>query len=171
MNARTVAVTENIWHPRYDETGNIEFDFAVLTLAEDVDWSDAYQPVCAPQGNDEYYNGQTATVSGWGTTVSGGSITQELRCTNVPMMLNSDCENAFPSGWVTEDMICAGYIGGNDRDSCQGDSGGPLAVRNSAGQFELVGIVSWGIGCAGITPGVYSQVNFQLDWIRNPSNP
>jgi len=49
-------------------------------------------------------------------------------------------------------MICAGVPGGG-KGACQGDSGGPLVV---AGQ--LVGIVSWGVGCAEPDyPGVYSN--------------
>ena len=163
---KTVDVIGNNWHPRYDETGNLEFDFAVLTLAESVSWDDGAQPVCAPQGDDESYDGQTSTVSGWGTTFSGGSVTNELRYTNVPIIPSARCASSFPNGWVTDDMICAGNQGGNDRDSCQGDSGGPLAVKNASGQFEVVGIVSWGIGCAGLTPGVYSEVWQEMDWIN-----
>jgi len=50
-------------------------------------------------------------------------------------------------------MICAAVPGGG-KDACQGDSGGPLVVNGT-----LVGIVSWGIGCAEADyPGVYSNV-------------
>lgn len=48
---------------------------------------------------------------------------------------------------VPSKQICAGYDAGA-KDSCQGDSGGPLMIENDVGLFELVGLVSFGVGCA-----------------------
>lgn len=57
-------------------------------------------------------------------------------------------------------MVCAGYENGGF-DSCQGDSGGPLVSDG-----VLVGVVSWGKGCAepGF-PGVYAKVSAVREWI------
>jgi Secreted trypsin-like serine protease len=46
---------------------------------------------------------------------------------------------------VPNNMICAGDANGGE-DSCQGDSGGPLIMTNDQGEYELIGIVSWGYG-------------------------
>jgi trypsin len=63
-------------------------------------------------------------------------------------------------GYLTENMFCAGYLDGR-KDGCQGDSGGPLIVDNT-----LVGIVSWGNGCAQENfPGVYTKVQNYASWI------
>ena len=52
-------------------------------------------------------------------------------------------------------MVCAGVPGGG-KDSCSGDSRGPMVLKKSG---ELVGIVSWGTGCAKPGyPGVYANV-------------
>jgi len=67
--------------------------------------------------------------------------------------------------WVTDNMICAGYMTGG-KDSCQGDSGGPLVCRRGDSWWQH-GVVSFGHGCALQNyPGVYTDVVKYLPWIR-----
>ena len=45
---------------------------------------------------------------------------------------------------ITPGMLCAK---GFNQDACNGDSGGPFTVKDGD-QHSLVGVVSWGVGCA-----------------------
>merc|ERR1711937_399572 len=68
-------------------------------------------------------------------------------------------------GEITDAMMCAGDTSDGGEDACQGDSGGPLYDKNAD---TLVGVTSWGIGCAlEDYPGVYSRISDQWEsWIK-----
>jgi trypsin len=62
-------------------------------------------------------------------------------------------------------MFCAGLAAGG-KDSCQGDSGGPIIDSSKT----LVGVVSWGAGCAQPgKPGVYSSIGALRSFITSNS--
>ncbi|KAJ9597897.1 hypothetical protein L9F63_011263 [Diploptera punctata] len=98
--------------------------------------------------------GAISIVSGWGTLTSGGSSPITLQVVSVPVVSHESCNSAYSLyGGITRTMICAGAEQGG-KDACQGDSGGPMVVDD-----ELVGVVSWGVGCANARyPGVYANV-------------
>ncbi|CAL4064927.1 unnamed protein product [Meganyctiphanes norvegica] len=145
-------------------------DFSLLELSTPLNLDSVdpeIRPVCLPSAsNPSQYENVPSVVSGWGTTSSGGSQPNALRDTTVKTMSNSQCNQNYGSGTILNSMICAANPG---RDSCQGDSGGPL-VRNVGGYFNLIGVVSWGYGCADSRyPGVYSRVTNAINWITTTS--
>merc|ERR1719370_349875 len=156
-------------HPQYN--GN-SHDIAMVKLAEVADLS-IYAPVCMPRQAD--YTGLRTTVIGWGDTASNrmpgeppvtkavSSVLMELE--GLQVRSDSACATALgqvTQSAITDDMVCAG--GEEGKDACQGDSGGPLMYEGTSGQ--LVGVVSWGIGCARAgLPGVYAEVAKFQDWI------
>jgi secreted trypsin-like serine protease len=146
-------------HPKWDRKTN-DYDVAVLLLASA---SQLGRPIklasVAPQPGIDTW------VSGWGTTSSQGSGSATLRAAKVPIVATSVC-NAAQSydNSITPRMICGGKEEGGV-DSCQGDSGGPMVV-GTLNNEQLVGIVSWGEGCAQrLKYGVYTNVAEVSGWI------
>jgi len=143
-------------------------DIAILKLNRDATFNDNVIPACLPTNINELYVGKSAKVSGWGTTSSGGSTSNVLKETDVTITAQSDATcTKYASGAVgvlPNIKMCA-YK--DNTDSCQGDSGGPLAVKEN-GKHTVVGVVSYGQGCA--TPGyagVYARVTSYDSWIRS----
>merc|ERR1719367_1962974 len=146
-------------HPDYNSI-NYDNDYSILTLATPVEFSAAIAPACLPSTNSDFA-GVLATVSGWGTLSSGGNQPTVLNEVDVTVQSNAECNSAYGSG-ITDNMICAADAG---KDSCQGDSGGPLVAQEND-KYTLIGVVSWGYGCAMPQyPGVYARVTEKMDWI------
>jgi trypsin len=100
------------------------------------------------------------TVVGWGATREGGAVSQKLLKVAVPLQNSTACERSYP-GDITVNMFCAGETVGG-KDSCQGDSGGAIFTAGA-----LVGVVSWGDGCARPNKyGVYTKAANFTAWIQ-----
>jgi len=127
-----------------------------------------YPPVTIDDGSQNLPAGTDVTVMGWGNTRDSffnGRPSDILLEVEVDIVSNAECNSDYGGG-VTSNMICAAREG---KDACQGDSGGPLVVRGADyTQDVVVGIVSWGIGCANPRyPGVYSRISQGYDWISS----
>lgn len=137
------------------------------------------------------YIGTKAIATGWGTLREDGKPTCLLQEVEVPVMSLQECRNtSYNSKMISDNMLCAGYKEGK-KDSCQvtwfllilnlflfynllihfiyqqGDSGGPLIAERIDKKYELIGVVSWGNGCAREGyPGVYTRVTKFIDWLK-----
>jgi trypsin len=161
VNGTAGSITRNvdqvIVHPQYSGW-SLNNDYALLHLSQPVTNFEPIQLVTDTSHDEEPV---MATTMGWGATQSGGWGSNILLEVDVP--IDDSCGN-YSNSDITNNMVCAGYSGGG-YDSCQGDSGGPLIMTNSDGEYELIGIVSWGYGCAEPGyPGVYSKIHSRLEW-------
>ncbi|ELW47049.1 Coagulation factor XI [Tupaia chinensis] len=92
------------------------------------------------------------------------TIQDTLQKVKIPLVSSEECQARYRSHKITSKMLCAGYQEGG-RDACKGDSGGPLSCKHNE-VWHLVGITSWGEGCAQRErPGVYTNVVEYVDWI------
>jgi len=159
-----VKVNEIIKHPDYEPytDTDVDHDYAILRLAKPVSFTKKVRPACLPDDLTSTYEGTVATVTGWGHLRKNGSSPDVLQEVDVKVMTNAKCESDHSKGDITKNMLCASAPG---KDSCQGDSGGPLIAPEN-GRKTLIGIVSWGRGCAKRRrPGVFARVTEQMDWI------
>lgn len=144
-------------------------DAALLRLSTPLALSGTVTPIAFATPDDVAAGatdaGRAATVSGWGATSSGSSSTPDtLRAATLALVSATAAQAAYAQESLTADQLAAAAAG---RDSCQGDSGGPLTVSSSRGPL-LVGIVSWGYGCADPAwPGLYGRVSAFASWIAS----
>jgi len=166
--AEKIQSSKILMHPYYTAPMGIpSYDFAIIKLSRPVQFDDSIQPICLPNPT-ESYDDNLAEVTGWGRLAADNFIPPTiLQTVNVTTMTNKKCQELFDKddfqGKITPNMLCAADPG---KDSCKGDSGGPLITLNKEkSYYSQIGVVSWGFGCAGLTPGVYSRVTDQMYWI------
>lgn len=160
-------------HPKYQQltTKEAYSDIAILELKDPdaelsdstIDWN---WKETIPRA------GEYVTAAGFGYISEGWNALPDpnrLLRVDVPVVSRPECKNRYENvdGSV---HLCAGREEGNC-DSCQADSGGPLryieTLENGSRRQLLVGIVSFGSGCAqSRSPGVYTRVSTYAAWIN-----
>jgi len=170
-----IGVVKELSHPRYDphSTNN---DYMLLFLERPVEGDVKFADVT----EDFVGVSESVTVVGWGDVDIDSDVStlaDELQEVEVYTISNQDCDDSegMVDGWednyngqITSSMLCAEHP--KEKDACQGDSGGPLVKKSGSGNsedFDLVGVVSWGAGCAHDDfPGVYARISAEYDWIK-----
>ncbi|NXJ53695.1 FA10 factor, partial [Spizaetus tyrannus] len=158
---------EQTWtHPHYD-SNHYNGDIALLYLSSDVIFNEYAIPICLPSPNLATLlseEGRIGMVSGWGATHDRGSTLRFLMKVQLPIVNMETCQRSTDR-LITDNMFCAGY-NTEVADTCKGDSGGPFTVPYHNTWF-LLGIVSWGEGCAEKGKyGVYTRVSNYIPWIQ-----
>lgn len=114
----------------------------------------------------------TLVVLGWGMTVfrDESSYPEILQIAELDYIPNDACKSMTNKNgqtlgdWILEDHLCAWE---ERMDACSGDSGSPLILPGLSREGDvLIGVVSWGLDCAGPLPGVYSRTSFIHSWLE-----
>ncbi|XP_070941262.1 putative serine protease 29 [Macaca nemestrina] len=164
-------VSQIIVHPNY-VTAGLGADVALLQLAKPVICAADVRTVKLSPVLLELTPRDKCWVTGWGAIKMFESLPPPYRLQQVSVQVleNAVCDQQYRNAsghtgdrqLILDDMLCAGSEG---RDSCYGDSGGPLVCRVRR-SWRLVGVVSWGYGCAlRDFPGVYARVQTYVPWI------
>ena len=155
VDATTIIVNENWTRQTHD------FDIALVEVGADLGGT----AIAGDTTGSEHPAAMPIRITGWGrTSMSASAGTRILQGVSVPYVTRDVCNGpASYDGAITDQMICAGLQEGG-LDACQGDSGGP-ATADVGGRRVLVGIVSWGQGCALRDKyGIFTRVASFASW-------
>ncbi|NWV76376.1 ACRO protein, partial [Dasyornis broadbenti] len=154
--------------PQHYVAATARNNIALLELEQPVECSDYIQLACVPDSSLAVAELRTCYIAGWratpDTAPSPRLVLQEAKVRLMDVQL---CNSSrWYGGAVQPQDLCAGYPRGGI-DTCQGDSGGPLVCKDNAEDtFWLVGLASWGRGCATARrPGVFSSTQHFREWI------
>ncbi|MEK7991054.1 MAG: serine protease [Thiotrichaceae bacterium] len=165
-------VEQVIQHPDWRDKNDVVFpDIGLIKLKEPVT---SVKPVSIVRDKESnLFNADNlAMVMGWGRTVASARVYPDiLKQVQVPLVDFAVCQQAYTGAEIILPYsICAGYAEGG-KDSCVGDSGGPLVIQDEAGQWQQLGVVSFGGKesgplCAGENAyGIYTQPASFTDFI------
>jgi secreted trypsin-like serine protease len=155
-----IGIAKVLVHAGYNEDAH-ENDLALLKL----DGPLAGEVIPLAQPGVQFRMCERLEVISWARTKERAPLALISQSTEVPFIDGTTCNaaNAY-KGAIKTSMMCAGYRDGRF-DDCYGDSGGPLVWRARNGPV-LVGILSWGDGCAQrLRYGVYTRIDAYSDWI------
>jgi len=172
---KKVTAERVILHPEYRQSGLVN-DICILKFNGNGQVnlkSHNGDAACLPNRGEEPSHGTICWAAGWGLVNSpwGKSMPQELQEVDLQIYSNEECEKTQNSGYLRRaEHLCAGWPQGG-KDGCQGDSGGPLICADEESQPVVVGVTSWGFGCAEPnSPGVWTKVSSYIDWIEENMN-
>ena len=154
-------------HPDYNPNDLWINDIAILELTRPI--TDNVQSITLPQDFGDYSNQSVYQVFGLGQTSTDDQTGPNyLRWAEIQPLTDSQC-SSLVSGFNSQESLCAN--GFQDRDYtgiCSGDSGGPLTYQDNNGNYQQIGIVSYGSSrCESpAIPSVFTEVLNYTPWIE-----
>ena len=170
-------------HPAFNPA-RLSNDIAILFVDRNINLNHPYiNTACLPSCNEQFDfqfsngTGVRCWVAGWGKNEFDGSFQSLQHKVDVPLVNNAQCNADLKTALNSQargvgdrftldpSELCAG--GEVGKDACTGDGGSPLVCQASSGRWTVVGLVTWGVGCADQLPGVYVRVSQFKEWIDN----
>ncbi|KAK9892315.1 hypothetical protein WA026_019119 [Henosepilachna vigintioctopunctata] len=159
--AQVYKIQNFIVHPQFEPTTQ-QNDIALVKTVKAITFSMYVGPICLPfRYTSIDLTGLPVIALGWGSDDFSSPRSQVLQEVTIDVISNAQCSNT--EKYVRDSNICTFT---SNKDTCQGDSGGPLAwMATSTRRLQLVGVVSYGLGCATARPSVNARVTSYLSWI------
>jgi len=168
-----LVVEDIVVHPNFTDYDN---DVALLKLPRN--YQNQFTPVCLPPddrfSDEDSYTGLRCVATGWGQTSKEGTLESKLHQSVLRVVNTTDCARLYSLKYgvtITSGHVCAGPDMGTVTRTCVGDSGGPLQCNFKDGKWYLVGLTSFGSGCAkpGF-PDVFVRISHFSNWIQSVIN-
>jgi len=182
FNHEEYTVTRILKHPSFS-AGRLSNDIAMLYVDRDINLGSPYVntaclPSCDNQFDYQFSNGTGVRcwVAGWGKNEFDGSFQFIQHKVDIPLVDSFTCNSKLKNALNNQNRgvgdrfkldsseICAGAEVG--KDACTGDGGSPLVCQAQSGRWTVMGLVTWGVGCASELPGVYARISHFRDWIN-----
>lgn len=170
LNINRIIIHEDYYN------GSLENDIALLRLATSVTFSNHIRPLCLSKMPID--NAKECVMAGWGDTGSA-SRPSVLQVGKASIMPTNECLDRFVDAYGPKllalnlsQFICTVKQNIDDTGSCKGDSGGPLMCRNEQGNWDGVGVTSWGAknACSSLIgamlPSGFLRVSKHFSWIE-----
>lgn len=159
---RSMVINDIVVHPNFTEYQN---DIALLRLPESVE---DLTPICIP--DPQPFIGLVCMATGWGQTVENGTLENKLHQAALRIVSWRSCADMYRIKYgikIKDGHICAGTPPLGGTGTCVGDSGGPLQCNLKDGLWYMVGLTSFGSGCAkpGF-PDVFVRVSQFKSWME-----
>lgn len=145
-------VTKIILHPRYHPL-RMTNDIALMEVENGFTYNEVIQPIKLGPEIPDNANIKGVAV-GWGTDST------VLHYLNVTTATWFECAVNYVELSNYDAHICTKSL--MPKGLCLGDSGGPLIVNN-----QIIGIVSFGKGCAERFPSVFTRISWYKEWLEN----
>lgn len=157
----SVPVTRMLRHPFFVKE-SFQNDVCLLTVQKPMRFNEMVKPICLPLNPVDLYQ-KNVRIAGWGR-LNVSLPTTKLYYTSITVLPSHLCMRKYAGNDFNKKLMFCAY--GGYTDACSGDSGAPVLSQAEDGRFFIVGIISYGVGCAvDGRPAVYARVSTYAPWI------